>query len=184
MNMPTGLRRAFTLIELMVVMAMLLIVLGVSFPSLKGFFRGRSLDSEARRFLSLTRYAQSRAISEGVPMLIWIDAQQGTYGLQAQAGYVDLDRKAVEYEIDENLTVEVSAPPASNYLSQQKRSAVQLGNLPAIRVSSDGYIEDTSPETVIFHQTGDEHDRSLWVTQTGNRLNYEVSSIAPPNFRR
>ena len=45
---------AFTLIELILVMAMLLIVLGVAFPSLKRFFRGRNLDSEARRFLSLT----------------------------------------------------------------------------------------------------------------------------------
>jgi len=45
--------QAFTLIELMLVMAILLIVLAVSFPSLRGFFRGRNLDNEARRFLSL-----------------------------------------------------------------------------------------------------------------------------------
>ncbi len=74
-----GLRRAeancagaFTLIELILVMAMLAIVISVALPSLKGFFRGRNLDSEARRFLSLTRYGQSRAVSEGVPMVLWI----------------------------------------------------------------------------------------------------------------
>src|SRR6266540_3620386 len=74
MTLPVGNRRtrnnesdrvrAFTLIELLLVMALLLLVFGVTLPSLKGFFRGRNLDSEARRFLSLTRYGQSRAVSE------------------------------------------------------------------------------------------------------------------------
>jgi type II secretory pathway pseudopilin PulG len=172
------------LIELIVVMAMLLVVVGISFPSLKGFFRGRTLDSEARRFLSLTRYAQSRAVSEGLPMLLWIDAQEGTYGLQVQTGFVDLDRKAVEYKIDKDLTVEVSAPPVGLPLSQQKRTALQLGNLPAIRINAEGFIEDISPETVAFHETEYGNERSLWITQTGNRLNYEVTSSAPVNFRR
>ena len=176
--------QAFTLIELIVVMAMLLIVIGISFPSLKGFFRGRTLDSEARRFLSLTRYAQSRAVSEGLPMLIWIDPQESSYGLQVQAGFVDLDRKAVAYEVDQDLAVEVSAPPLVSQLSQQKRTAVQSGNLPAIRINAEGFIEDTSPETVVFRQTDYGNERSLWITQSGNHLNYEVVSTPPPNYRR
>ena len=163
---------------------MLLVVVGISFPTLKSFFRGRTLDSEARRFLSLTRYAQSRAVSEGLPMLVWVDAQEGSYGLQVQTGYVDLDRKAVEYQIDRDLSVEVSAPPVGLPLSQQKRTALQLGNLPAIRINAEGFIEDTSPETVVFRQAEYGTERSLWVTQSGNRLNYEVSSSAPVNFRR
>ena len=86
---------AITLIELTLVMALLLIVFGVALPSLKGFFRGRSLDSEARRFLSLTRYGQSRAVSEGVPMILWMRPRQGTYGLEQEPGYSEVDRKAV-----------------------------------------------------------------------------------------
>src|SRR5262245_41504309 len=73
----------FTLIELILVMALLAIAIGVTFPTLRGFFRGRVLDSEARRLLSLTRYGQSRAVSEGVPMVLWIDARQKTYGLES-----------------------------------------------------------------------------------------------------
>src|SRR6188474_2898745 len=103
MTLPTGSktnaesrpRAAFTLIELILVMAMLLIVLGVAFPSLKGFFQGRNIDSEARRFLSLTRYGQSRAISEGIPMILWIDAPRKAYGLQVQTGYTESNSKAV-----------------------------------------------------------------------------------------
>src|SRR4029453_11217436 len=99
MTLPTGSKRndrgavrpsnAFTLIELILVMAMLLIALGAPFPSLKPFFRVRSLDAEARRFLSLTQYGQSRAVTEGFPMVLWIDARRRAYGLQTQAGYTD-----------------------------------------------------------------------------------------------
>ena len=107
---PEAARRdAFTLIELILVMAMLLIVLGVAFPSLKRFFRGRNLDSEARRFLSLTHYGQSRAVSEGLPMVLWIDARRAAYGLQVQAGYTDSDMKAVEFAVGDDLRLRVGA---------------------------------------------------------------------------
>src|SRR5262245_45532100 len=94
---------AFTLVELILVMAILMIVLGVACPSLLDFFCGRNLDSEARRFLSLTRYGQSRAVSEGVPMLLWVSPRDGMYGLQTQPGYTDTDPKAVEFNLDKDL---------------------------------------------------------------------------------
>src|SRR5919112_30043 len=93
MTLPTGQRKskrcAFTLIELILVMAMLVIAIAVTFPSLQAFFRGRALESEGRRLLTLTRYAQSRAVSEGIPMTLWIDGHEGAYGLEAQNGYLD-----------------------------------------------------------------------------------------------
>ena len=52
-------RAAFTLIELILVMTIMIVMISIVFPSLKGFFRGRNLDNEARRFLSLTRYGQA-----------------------------------------------------------------------------------------------------------------------------
>ena len=66
MTLPTGRTRsdtdrAFTLIELVLVMTLLVVVVAIAAPSLAGFFRGRALDAEARRLLSLTRQGQSRA---------------------------------------------------------------------------------------------------------------------------
>src|SRR2546430_3820225 len=101
---------AFTLVELLLVMTLLLLVFGVALPSLKGFFRGRNLDSEARRFLSLARYGQSRAVSEGVPMVLWIDARQKIYGLQAQTGYADTDTNPVQFTLDKDLQVAAVTP--------------------------------------------------------------------------
>ncbi|MBI2928936.1 MAG: GspH/FimT family pseudopilin [Verrucomicrobia bacterium] len=180
----------FTLIELILVMALLVVVLGVAFPSLKGFFRGRNLDSEARRFLSLTRYGQSRAVSEGVPMVLWIDAKQRSYGLQTAAGYTDRDSKAVEFELDKDLQVEVTAP-AVNLLSSQWKENTQvagagnalrnLGNVPMIRFSPDGFIGESSPASVRFLQG--ESD-VVWILQNTNRLGYEIPTNQVANLRR
>jgi prepilin-type N-terminal cleavage/methylation domain-containing protein len=183
-----GVRSGFTLIELILVLGLLLIVAGISFPTLKNFFRGRALDSEARRFLSLTRYGQSRAAAEGLPMVLWIDPQEQTYGLQAETGYLDLDRKAVEYELDESLTVEVAAPTSlattAGLPPPTIAASVRNSQLPAIRFTAEGYLEATCPEAVIFRQ-GDRNDESaLWILQTGNRLNYEISANPPATLGR
>src|ERR1043165_7901245 len=105
MTLPTGKttaaepRQAFTLIELILVMAILSIVLAVAAPSLSNFFRGRSLDSEARRFVALTRYGQSRAVSEGVPMVLWLDSSARAYGLEQEISYsTTSDGKAVDFD--------------------------------------------------------------------------------------
>src|SRR5215471_4886864 len=92
----------FTLIELILVMALFVVVMGIVAPDLSSFFRGRNLDSEAQRFLSLTRYGRSRAISEGVPVELWINAKQGHYGLQAVSGYTETKGNAVDYPVSEN----------------------------------------------------------------------------------
>ncbi len=101
-------REGFTFIELIVVMAMLTIVLALSVPSLSPFFKGRTLDEEARRFLTLTRYGHSEAISRGVPMELWVNVNTGEYGLLPRAGYQFENMKPVEFILSENLHFEVT----------------------------------------------------------------------------
>ena len=163
---------AFTLIELILVMAMLLIVLGVAFPSLKGFFQGRNIDSEARRFLSLTRYGQSRAISEGIPIMLWIDRQRKSYGLQAQAGYTESDQKAVQYALDKDLEMEAQLPIGTT-MTQWKPKVVGIGNVPMIRFMPDGSVGETSPDKVVLRQGSSE---SLWIVKNTNRLGYAIQA--------
>src|ERR1043165_5754575 len=93
----------FTLIELILVMALLGIVIGVSAPALSNFFRGRNLDNEGRRFVALSRYAQSRAVSEGVPMVLWINMRQGTYGAEQEPGYSLADTNARSFTLGKDL---------------------------------------------------------------------------------
>ena len=181
-------RRAFTLIELMLVMAMLVIVIAVTFPSLQKFFHGRTLESEGRRFLTLTRYAQSRAAAEGIPMTLWIDPLQGSYGLEAQKGFLDGDDKAVEYDVEEKLDIEVTQTGLSRaQLTQEqqlrRRTIDSSRNAHTeIRFAPDGSIDVMSPQSVRIKETSDEN-RAVWVVLAENRNGYEVQTDAPAQRR-
>ncbi len=175
--------RAFTLVELILVMAILVVVISVAAPSLSGFFHGRTLDSEARRLLALTRYGQSRAVYEGVPMLLWVDAKGGAYGLEEEYGYTEEDTKAVEFNLDDELEVSVVQNAAAVLKSRPVTSGSTSAtrnkhrDLPAIRFQSDGTISETSPETVrLVNRAGD----TLQVVIARNNLSYEIET---PNSR-
>ncbi|PYJ98331.1 MAG: type II secretion system protein GspH [Verrucomicrobia bacterium] len=173
--------RAFTLVELILVMTLLLIVMCVALPSLKGFFRGRNLDSEARRFLSLARYGQSRAVSEGVPMVLWIDARRGAYGLQQQAGYTDGDSNAVSFALSEDVRVEVQVPAVAMPSSRLNQTVPGVGYVPMIRFTPDEFIGENSPDRIVFRQGAND---AIWIIESANRLKYEMQASHSPNARR
>src|ERR1022692_3801804 len=106
-------QRGFTLIELILVMALLTIVISLTAPRLSRFFHSRTLDSEARRLLALTRSGQSRAVSEGIPMDLWVDTEQGRFGLEAEPSYDTTDPKAVDFTLDGGLGLEVVNKPVA-----------------------------------------------------------------------
>src|SRR6185369_17275731 len=107
-----GSRSAFTLVELILILAVIAITAALVLPRLSGFFRGRVLDSETRQLLALMHHGQSRAVSAGVPMVLWIDEKQSTYGLEEEPGYSDKDPDAVEFTLDKDLQFEIQKPDA------------------------------------------------------------------------
>lgn len=153
---------AFTLVELILVMTILAVVIAVAAPSLSHFFRGRSQDLEARRFLSLTRYGQSRAVSEGIPMVLWIDAQNAAYGLEQEAGYSDSDSHAVDFDLKDDLRIEVGA---------SETSPLHGRSLPEIRFTPDGGIGPTSPASISIYEGDSE---PIMIVQNTNGLSYEI----------
>jgi prepilin-type N-terminal cleavage/methylation domain-containing protein len=173
-------RSGFTLIELMLVMAVLTIAVSLTAPALANFFRGRSLDSEARRLLSLTHQGQSRAVSEGIPMELWLDAANGSYGLEADASYEPTDSKALEFPLDKDLQLAIetgsnSTVPAggSSASAGMSASVGTHANLPKIRFLPDGSISETSPQKLrVLARDG----TALYVAQSRSRLNYEIQS--------
>ena len=172
-------RRGFTLIELILVMALLAIVLAISSPSLSRFFKSRSLESEARRFMALTRAAQSRAVSEGVPMVLWLETKSRAYGLNADKSFVEEDPKAEQFAVDASLEVEVrhsSEAAAALQLVQFRNEKLDTGTLYTLRFNPDGFVSVSSPEAVVFRQA---NNGELWVAQSRNRLNYEIQVGKP-----
>ncbi len=74
----------FTLLELILVMVILSTVLAMAAPSLRGFFGSRKTHDTASQILSLTQYARSQAISEGIIYRVNFDTRERTYWLTAQ----------------------------------------------------------------------------------------------------
>lgn len=175
--------RAFTLVELLLVMAVMVAAISIAGPTLANFFRGRTLDSEARRLLALTHAGQSRAVSEGVPMRLWVDVEQKAYGLNEEPGWDQQDPKEVEFELDKDLKLEVvkaekvkmvNAFGAAIFAGPQAAQTNAFDakeSLPKIRFLPDGTVEDGSPRAV---RLTDRDGVSVWVAQTANRLGYEI----------
>lgn len=176
--------QGFTLIELILVMTILTVTVSITAPALAKFFRGRSLDSEVRRLLALTRQGQSRAISEGLPMDLWIDANNRAIGLEAEPSYETDDPKAVQFEVDPDMQIEVVAgSDQKTRLGVTRMSQGFSGtaapvlskrpNLPTIRFLPDGSIAESSPQNVRI--TGRD-GIALWLVQSRNRLRYEIQA--------
>lgn len=176
-------RAAFTLIELILVMAILTMAVSITAPALANFFRGRTLDSEARRLLALTRSAQNRAISEGIPMDLWVDADAGSVGLDAEPSFEKEDPRAIDFKLDTGIHIEIGKPetaPTSltalsshQVISTASVPTVHLTHpaLPTIRFLPDGTVSENSPSTLrLVARDGS----SRWVSLTRDKIKYEI----------
>jgi len=171
-KVPALLSQGFTLIELILVMA--LIVIGISFisPHLGGFIRGRAMSSEARQIISMAHAAQSRAVSGGVPVILWFDKDKNAYGYEEEPGYTDKDPKADEYPLGENLKIEI--PEDDNATAQPTvESDNPHMNMPHITFLPDGTVAEGSPRTI---KLVDNNGTTLSVTQSKDRNQYEVAT--------
>ena len=154
--------RAFTLIELILVMTLLVIMAAFMAPALANFFHGRALDSEARQLLALTHAGQSRAVSEGMPMLLWVDTKQNSYGLQEETPPQGGDPKAEAFTLDTGLQISVKSDATT---------PLTAGNLPAIRFLPDGSIDENSPQSLCV---ADANGSALWLVESRNRMSYDI----------
>lgn len=168
---------AFTLIELMLVMALMVIMVALVMPAMASFFRGRNLDNEAMQFLSLTRYGQSRAISEGVPVELWINPKAACYGLSALSGYSETQTNPTIYNLDSTVSIAFSAPSSvlirSNYWTQAQG---QLGSVARIRFQPDGFISDTSPQKIFLRQ---QSGAQISIAESPSHLRYDIQNNQP-----
>src|SRR5215469_632208 len=90
----------FTLIELILVLSLLVIVTSLTAPAMSRFIRGRALDTEARRLVAAMHAAQSRAVSEGMPVMFWLDQTSGSYGFALESSAQGSDAKAEALNMD------------------------------------------------------------------------------------
>ncbi len=155
---------AFTLIELILVLALLVIITSLAAPAMSRFVRGRALDSEARRFAALMHAGQSRAVSEGAPMVLWVNAETGAYGLEAETSGQNGDAKAENLTVDSTLRVSV--------LNAGVGTPATFKNLPAVKFLADGTVDENSPQTL---QLQDSAGFARWLVLGKTRMGYEIT---------
>lgn len=169
--------RAFTLIELIVVMLLLAIAAMFVAPNMASFIRGRSLNFEARRMLSLTHYAQSRAISEGQPVLLWFNPANSTYGLELLGGYASGDDRPQSFTADPGVTF---SGPTGETLPTSELEDEKLGlpeGLPVIRFNPDGFFDEVSVRRILLQQG---EGNALELAQKDDLLGYEIRPAVLP----
>ncbi|MBX3734006.1 MAG: GspH/FimT family pseudopilin [Verrucomicrobiae bacterium] len=79
-------RAAFTLIELMVVLALIAILSAVILPEMRGTLEDAALRSSARRLVDAFSLANSRAIALSRPHRVRVDRRSGDYVIESQSG--------------------------------------------------------------------------------------------------
>ncbi len=182
---PKGSRQqGFTLIEMILVMALLVVAVSMVSPRLSGFIRGRALESEARRVLALTHAARSRAISESMPVLLWLDATVGRYGVERETPGQKGDPLAQEFTVDDHLRI--AFDQAQRLIGQTLTSTRTTGLLPgisssqrptnartepSIRLLPDGTIDEDSPNAIRIE---DSDGSVLWLVEGSDRRHYEI----------
>ena len=112
-------------------------------------------------------------------MVLLIDTKRGTYRLQQDPGYGESDSKAADFTLGKDLKISVEdVPVLANQMIQGRQTDP---NVPQLRFQPDGFIGPTSPQSVVIHEKTGE---SLWITQSRNRLNYEIHTSSSQNARR
>jgi type II secretion system protein H len=153
-------RSGFTLVELIFVMALLAMMLAFAAPSLSRSIRDRHLKQEGTRVVALTEYARNEAVSQGVPMIVWIDAPAGRFGAEPKTAYGgDLSRDR-EFRVGSDIRVEVD------------KTSLSSGTVTtAVEFTPDGTPDPTSAESV---RLIDRFNEVLTIARTTDGWGYEV----------
>ncbi len=128
--------KAFTLLELVVVLTLLSVVIAIAGPRLSGFLAGRNYQEDARRMLSLLRYARAEAINRGQRVEVWFDPKASSYGAQSDPTDPQNNPIEIEYTLQEGLALKVDA------------QAIDKDGKATILYWPDGAIDSDSPDRI------------------------------------
>jgi len=148
----------FTLLELILVLALLTAIIAVAAPDLRLFLRGRDVTEECRRIVALTRHARNEAISRGQCVELWIDSSQALYGLRGESASVEGPAE-VEFSLGETLAL---APEDEEVEGES-----------VILFWPDGTIDEESPQRFELTEDG---ELRYTIALAENRLEYVVET--------
>lgn len=151
---------AFTLVELILVMAILATILAFSAPLLSRSFKQRGLEEDAMQLLALTEYARDEAVSQGVPMMVWINPQTGSFGVQAKDGYEGDAGREKTYQLKPDHRFDLSEAPTD-----------RAGMVDAADFDPSGMLAE---ESLAEMSIVDRSNNAVSVAQTDDGTTYEI----------
>jgi type II secretion system protein H len=104
-------RAGFTLLELVIVMAVVGIMLAVTAPNLARFLHGRNVREDARRLVAVTRRAAAVAMNQSCRTVVWLDPTNGEYGWRRLETFTDDTTGELSYTVLDGITLSVSPTP-------------------------------------------------------------------------
>lgn len=128
-------------------------------PTFSSFLKGQDISQEGNRFLAVTQYAHSQAISSGLAQTVWVDTREGTYGIRGAYAFSEQTNAGKVYQLGNRLEFDVD-PYAAQAFGEY-----------AIRFLPDGLLEPGSLTNVVIQRQDSE---SLAIVLSTNGLDYEI----------
>ena len=140
-------------------MALLAIVAALSAPAMSRSIRSRNLNGEAARFIAATEYGRDEAVSQGVPMTVWIDPATQRFGVEPRAGFEGIESRNREFAVNADIHFEMDDASAA------------AGIVQAVEFAPDGVPTLASVETV---RLVDRFESEVIVVRTKDGWGYEI----------
>jgi len=147
-----GAARAFTLLELILVLAIVAIMLSVSAVSLRDFYASRKAEDAAGHFVALCQHARTRAITEAVQYQVHVNLPSESYWMT-----VGPLRERVAAEYGRTFTLE-----------------------PGVDMSWDGAETDDGEAVIHFMPDGRSRAAQVVFTASGRRMAAVARSASEP----
>jgi type II secretion system protein H len=157
---PHTSRQGFTLVELILVLAVLAVVTAIAAPTLGRSLRDRHLKQEGLRLLALIELGRSEAISQGVPIIVWFDASEGTFGIEPKQGFDAEPAATRDFKLGDDVWFDA--------LTGARGAA---SNETTIEFAPDGMPEEQAIETL---KIADKFGGSLTIVRSDDGWGYEI----------
>ena len=149
------------MIELIIVLVVLSVLLALVAPSLSTSFRARDLDAAGAQLLALTEYGRDEAISQSVPMDVWLNPQNGQYGVGPKTGFPGDTSRNKQYTLE----------PELHFDNTGTAPAGGTHSLTVAEFQADGTLDPSS--NVSMHIVNRSR-AGIFVTQTADGYGYEL----------
>jgi type II secretory pathway pseudopilin PulG len=158
-------------------MVVLAVLLALVAPSLTSSFRGRNLEQAGAQVLAVTEYGRDEAISQGVPMDVWINPANGQFGIAAKAGFPSDPARLKQYTLQPDLRFDAAASPGGAGTGSPTSGGVTAPpvangqGLTVAEFQADGTLDPSSNPAIRI--LGNAHN-AVAVTETSDGFGYEV----------